>query len=79
MAKIPAVFSSWAVELSEGKKEAEKYRAKAEYVYQSYHSTRLPTEPPKMAVSLRFEMEVKGAKRLVSESTGRKIRGFRQI
>ncbi|MDQ1140541.1 hypothetical protein QE439_001922 [Pedobacter agri] len=53
-AKIPAVLSNCAVGLLFGKNIGEKYKANAEYVYQSYHSTKLPTEPPKIDLSLYF-------------------------
>jgi hypothetical protein len=55
-AKMPAVCSNCAVASPEGKNDAEKYRENAEKTYQSYHSTRLPTEPLKMALSRRCEM-----------------------
>jgi hypothetical protein len=42
---MAAVFSSCAVALAFGKKTGAKYKANAEYTYQSYHSTRLPMEP----------------------------------
>ena len=43
---MPAVFINCAVELEPGKKLLAKYKENAEYAYQSYHSTRLPMEPP---------------------------------
>ena len=55
-AKTPAVFKSCAVLSPEGKKEAEKYNAKAEYAYQSDHSTRFPMLPPMMAFNRFLEI-----------------------
>ena len=46
---MPAVSSSCAVGLLFGKNTGAKYREKAAYEYQSYHSTRLPTDPLTMA------------------------------
>ena len=43
---MPAVFINCAVGLEPGKKILAKYNAKAEYAYQSYHSTRFPIDPP---------------------------------
>ena len=50
-ANTAEVFSNCAVGSPLGKKEAEKYSDSAEYAYQSYHSTRLPADPPMMACS----------------------------
>lgn len=47
-ANTAAVLSSCAVVLPAGKNDLAKYRAKAEYTYQSYHSMRLPIEPEKI-------------------------------
>jgi hypothetical protein len=52
-AKMPAVLSSCAVRSPLGKNAGAKYSEKAEYAYQSYHSTRLPTAPPVMAFRRR--------------------------
>ena len=53
---MAAVLSSCAVGLPCGKNIGAKYSAKAEHAYQSYHSTKLPTEPLRMARSRRLEM-----------------------
>ena len=55
-AKMPAVCSSCAVASSEGKNEPEKYSENDENTYQSYHSTRLPTDPLRIARSRRLEI-----------------------
>src|SRR3569623_1987432 len=47
-ANTAAVLSNCAVASPLGKKALAKYSENAEYTYQSYHSTRLPTEPPKI-------------------------------
>ncbi len=56
-AKIAAVFSSCAVASPLGKKTGAKYNANAEYAYQSYHSTRFPTDPLSKAWSLDFKVK----------------------
>jgi len=43
---MPEVFNNCTTWLDDGKNAAEKYSEKAEYTYQSYHSTKLPKEPP---------------------------------
>src|SRR4029077_6523723 len=49
-ANTAAVCRSCAVWSPLGKKTGAKYKAFAEYVYQSNHSTRLPAEPPSTAL-----------------------------
>src|SRR4051812_18289669 len=57
---MAAVLSSCAVELPLGKNTGAKYKAKAEYAYQSYHSTRLPIEPLIIERRRETEEESKG-------------------
>jgi hypothetical protein len=49
------------VALAFGKKTGAKYKANAEYTYQSYHSTRLPMEPEMMERSGEIAIAAKVA------------------
>ncbi|BDC43369.1 hypothetical protein PTKU15_66660 [Paraburkholderia terrae] len=52
-ANTAAVLSSWAVWFPAGKNDRAKYKANAEYTYQSYHSIKLPADPEKIDLRRR--------------------------
>mgnify|MGYP003620211339 CR=1 FL=1 len=47
-AKTAAACNNLTVLSPSGKNRGAKYKVNAAYTYQSYHSTRLPAEPPKI-------------------------------
>ena len=59
-ANTAAACNNLTVSSPSGKKRGAKYKVKAAYTYQSYHSTKLPAEPPIMDLTRVLRSMVTG-------------------